>query len=97
MNHLNFMKRLYFKGTSNLRTEDSEEREQEFYLVEYLKDGKRNTYGIKIIKRKEDYIVEEDSDPISYSKDYVEDLIHRFMEREVYVTSLNEILEDTII
>lgn len=88
------MERLYLKGIVNLLSEGDKEIKQDFYLVE--KTNHSTTYGIKIVKNKGNYYIEENSGPISTSKRFVEELLHTFIDKKISAISLIEIIDDII-
>jgi len=78
--------------------EDEHEIELSYYLTECkMKDNKdSNLYGIQIEKRDGENTEIESSGSISYSKEVVQQLIHKLIEHLVTPISMLYIIDDFI-
>lgn len=92
------MRKLYLEGTKTLIMEDDNEVQMDYYLVEDFKDRRQNIslYGIKIVKHLEDYLEAEYTEPISYSREIVKDMVHKLWNNEVTLVSMLEIVDDLV-
>jgi hypothetical protein len=92
------MKKLYLEGTKTLIMEDNKEVKLDYFLVEECKDRGQQVllYGIKIVKHLESYLETEYTEPISYSRDDVKNMVHKLWKNEVTLVSMLEIVDDMI-
>jgi hypothetical protein len=92
------MKKLYLEGTKTLMLDNDKEVKLEYYLVEDCKDFGQQVllYGIKIVKHLENYLETEYTDPISYSRDFVKEVVHKLCSNEVTIVSMLEVVDDLI-
>ncbi|MFV0341567.1 MAG: DUF6514 family protein [Anaerocolumna sp.] len=92
------MEKLYLEGTKLIAMEDEKEVKFDYYLVEDNKGCEKNImlYGIKIVQHMENHLVAEYSDPISYSKDLVQGMVHKLCNNEVTLASMLEIVDDLV-
>lgn len=89
------MKRNYLLGKKPVEIEGKKEMQLEYYLLE--EDRKESEgpilYGIKIIKNIDSYLESEEVKGISYSKEFVKQMILRLMENDVTPISMIEIVD----
>lgn len=92
------MKKLYLEGTKTLIMEDNKELKLDYYLVEDHKEFGQQTllYGIKIVKHLEDCLETEYTEPISYSRDFVKEIVHKLWNNDVTLVSMLEIVDDLV-
>ncbi len=92
------MKKLYLEGTKTMIMEDSKEVQLDYYLVEDYKDRGQDIslYGIKIVKHLDDYLETEYTDPISYSRDIVKEMVHKLWYNGVTLVTMLEIVDDLV-
>lgn len=92
------MRKLYLEGTKTMVMEDNKEVQLDYYLVEDFKDRGQDIslYGIKIVKHLEDYLETEYTEPISYSRDIVENMVHKLWNNGVTLVSMLEIVDDLV-
>ncbi len=92
------MRKLYLEGTKRMMLEDNKEVQLDYYLVEDFKDRGQDIslYGIKIVRHLEDYLETEDTEPISYSRDIVKDMVHKLWNNEVTLVTMLEIVDDLV-
>lgn len=92
------MRKLYLEGTKRMMLEDNKEVQLDYYLVEDFKDRGHDIslYGIKIVRHLEDYLETEDTEPISYSRDIVKDMVHKLWNNEVTLVTMLEIVDDLV-
>lgn len=92
------MKKLYLEGTKIMVLEDKKEVKLDYYLVEDYKDRGQPllSYGIKIVKHLENCLETEYTDPISYSKDLVKEIVHKLWHNEVTIVSMLEVVDDLV-
>lgn len=92
------MKKLYLEGTRTLVLEDNKELKLDYYLVEDHKDfgSQALLYGVKIVEHLENCLQSEYSDPLSYSRDYVQNIVHKLWYNEVTLVSMLEIVDDLV-
>lgn len=92
------MKKLYLEGTKTMILEDNKEVQLDYYLVEDYKDRGQDIslYGIKIVKHLENYLETEYTDPISYSRDIVKEMVHKLWYNGVTIVSMLEIVDDLV-
>ncbi len=92
------MKKLFLEGTKTLVLEDNKEVILDYYLVEDYKYGERQAllYGIKIVKHLGDCLETEYTEPISYSRDIVKEIVHKLWHNEVTLVSMCEIVDDLV-
>ncbi len=92
------MRKLYLEGTKKLVMEDNKEVQLDYYLVEDYKDRGQviSLYGIKIVKHMDSYLETEYTEPISYSRDIVKDMVHKLCDNGVTLVSMFEIVDDLV-
>ncbi len=92
------MEKLYLEGTKTMILEDNKEVQLDYYLVEDYKDRGQDIslYGIKIIKHLENCLEAEYTDPISYSRDIVKEMVHKLWHNGVTIVSMIEIVDDLV-
>jgi hypothetical protein len=92
------MKKLFLEGTKTIVLEDNQEVKLDYYLVEDHKYQGQQTllYGIKIVEHLGDYLETEYTEPISYSRDFVKEIVHKLWNNEVTLVSMFEIVDDLI-
>lgn len=92
------MKKLYLEGTKTLILEDKKEIKLDYYLVEEFQDrGKEiSLYGIKIVKHLENCLETEYTEPISYSKDIVKEIVHKLWNNGVTIITMLEVVDDLV-
>lgn len=92
------MKHKILKGKKTITLEDNRTMDLEYYLLENSTDiGKdKALYGVKITKTIGDYIESEEVDAISYSKEFVEQMIQQLMDNDVTPISMIEIVDEMI-
>jgi hypothetical protein len=92
------MRKLYLEGTKTMVLEDNKELKLDYYLVEDFKDHGQDImlYGIKIVQHMDDYLATEYTDPISYSRDVVKEMVHKLWSNEVTLVSMLEIVDDLV-
>ena len=92
------MRKLYLEGTKKIVLEDNKEVKFDYYLVEDNKFYDPNTmlYGIKIVQHMENHLITEYSEPISYSRDVVQDMVHKLWKNEVTLSTMLEIVDDLV-
>ncbi len=92
------MRKLYLEGTKTMLLEDNKEIQFDYYLVEDYKDCRQDItlYGIKIVQHLEDYLETEYTDPISYSRDLVKEMVHKLWRNGVTLVSMLEIVDDLV-
>lgn len=92
------MKKLFLEGTKTLVLEDNKEVKLDYYLVEENKHCGQPAYlyGIKIVKHLEDYLETEYTEPISYSRDFVKEIVHKLWHNGVTLVSMFEIVDDLV-
>jgi hypothetical protein len=92
------MNKLYLEGTRTMILEDNREMQLDYYLVEECREYGQQTllYGVKIVKHVEDWLETEYSDPISYSKDLVKEIIHKLWYNEVTLITMLEVVDDLV-
>lgn len=92
------MEKLYLEGTKLITVGEDKEVKFDYYLVEDNRRFEKNImlYGIKIVQHMEDHLIAEYSEPISYSKDIVQDMVHKLYNNEVTITTMLEIVDDLV-
>ena len=92
------MRKLYLEGTKTMMLEDNKEVQLDYYLVEDFKDRGQDIslYVIKIVKHLEDYLETEYTEPISYSRDIVKDMVHKLWNNGVTLVTMLEIVDDLV-
>ncbi len=92
------MEKLYLEGTKLITTDDDKEVKFDYYLVEDSRGCERNIilYGIKIVQHMENHLIAEYTDPISYSKDLVQGMVHKLCRNEVTITTMLEVVDDLV-
>ncbi len=92
------MRKLYLEGTKIMVMEDNKEVQLDYYLVEDFKERGQDIslYGIKIVKHLENCLETEYTDPISYSRDIVKDMVHKLWYNGVTLVSMLEIVDDLV-
>ena len=92
------MRKLYLEGTKTMIMEDNKEVQLDYYLVEDYKDRGQDIslYGIKIVKHLDDCLETEYTDPISYSRDIVKEMVHKLWNNGVTLVSMLEIVDDLV-
>ncbi|ROR30354.1 hypothetical protein EDD66_1025 [Mobilisporobacter senegalensis] len=89
------MSKLYLEGTKNLKLENENEIELSYYLMECRKkDNQETLYGIQIQKKDGEKVEIENSGCISYSKEFVLQMIHKMMEGTVTPITMLYIIDD---
>lgn len=92
------MRKLYLEGTKTMVLEDNKELTLDYYLVEDYKDRRQDVmlYGIKIVQHMEDYLETEYTEPISYSKDVVKEMVHKLWCNGVTLVTMFEVVDDLV-
>jgi hypothetical protein len=92
------MRKLYLEGTKTMKMEDNKEVQLDYYLVEDFRDRGQDIslYGIKIVKHLEEYLETEYTEPISYSRDVVKDMVHKLWDNGVTLVTMLEIVDDLV-
>ena len=91
------MNSLYLKGTKKLQLENHHEILLSYYLMEWRKkEDKKTLYGIQIEKKDGENIETENSGCLSYSQDFVLQLIHKMMENTVTPITMLYVIDDVI-
>lgn len=92
------MKKLYLEGTKTIKLEGGHTAELNYYLLETVKKGNKDStlYGIQIEKKDGGDLEVESSGVISYSKEIVRQMIHKLMEHTVTPIVMLDIVEDMI-
>lgn len=92
------MKKLYLEGTKTLILEDNKQVKLDYYLVEDLRNcGQEiSLYGIKIVKHLDDYLETEYTEPISYSRVIVKEMVRKLWVNGVTITTMLEIVDDLV-
>ncbi len=92
------MRKLYLEGTKTMIMEDNKEIQLDYYLVEDFRDRGQDIslYGIKIVRHLEDYLETEYTEPISYSRDIVKDMVHKLWNNGVTIVTMLEIVDDLV-
>jgi hypothetical protein len=92
------MEKLYLEGTKTMVLENNTELKLDYYLVEDQKDHEQDImlYGIKIVQHMENNSESEYTEPISYSKDVVKEMVHKLWYFDVTLTSMLEIVDDLV-
>jgi hypothetical protein len=92
------MRKLYLEGTKTMVLEDNKELKLDYYLVEDYKDRRQEVmlYGIKIVQHMENYLETECTDPISYSKDTVKEMVHKLCSNGVTLVTMLEVVDDLV-
>lgn len=92
------MRKLYLEGTKTIVLEDNKEVKFDYYLVEDYKNRGQDImlYGIKIVQHMENHLVTEYTEPISYSRDVVKNMVHTLWNNEVTLVTMLEIVDDLV-
>lgn len=92
------MEKLFLEGTKKIVLEDNNELVFDYYLVEECRSCQNNErlYGIKIFQHMKDHLLVEYTEPISYSKETVKDMIHKLWKNEVTLGTMLEIVDDLV-
>ncbi len=92
------MEKLFLEGTKKIVLEDNNELVFDYYLVEESRSQTEHEklYGIKIFQHMKDHLLVEYSEPISYSKETVKDMIHKLWKNEVTLVTMLEIVDDLV-
>lgn len=92
------MKKLYLEGTKTLILDDNKQVKLDYYLVEDLRNRGQeiSLYGIKIVKHLDDYLETEYTEPISYSRVIVKEMVRKLWVNGVTITTMLEIVDDLV-
>jgi hypothetical protein len=92
------MEKLFFEGTKQLTLDDNTEVKLDYYLVEELREEeqRKSLFGIKIVRHGDSYLEAEYTEPISYSRDIVKEMVHKLWKNEVTLVSMLEIVDDMV-
>ncbi|MFU0828171.1 MAG: Group-specific protein [Lachnoclostridium sp.] len=92
------MKKLYLEGTKTLILDDNKQVKLDYYLVEDLRNRGQeiSLYGIKIVKHLDDYLETEYTEPISYSREIVKEMVRKLWVNGVTITTMLEIVDDLV-
>lgn len=89
--------KLYFEGSQIIVLEQEKEVQLDYYLVEeenVLHES--NPYGIRIVQKSSEEIIEEYSDAISYDKNKVLFFIEKLKKNGVPASTFLEIIDDLV-
>ncbi|BCN30039.1 DUF6514 family protein [Anaeromicropila herbilytica] len=92
------MKNKILVGSKTIELEDMRMMSLEYYLLEHVSEENKEKalYGVKITKKIDDYMESEEVDAISYSKEFVEQMIKQLMDNDVTPISMIEIIDEMI-
>ncbi|NMB43017.1 MAG: hypothetical protein GX995_02655 [Clostridiales bacterium] len=92
------MQSLYLKGRKRVRLEDNEEITVDYCLVEEREVRAKPLYGIQIIQYGDSkHAISEYTEPISYSKTYVENILDTLIEHNVLVSTFIETVDSLVV
>lgn len=86
--------KLYYEGTKTIMKEDSTTLKLEYYLVEEEKINNNLLYGIKVTEQINQFFKTDYTQPISYSKHAVREIVNTLWCNSVTVSSLAETVDD---
>lgn len=90
------MKQIFLEGKKTVQLEDNRVMDLAYYLLENPREDNTVLYGIKITKTIDEYTESEEVDAISYSKEFVQQIIQTLMKNEVTPISMIEIIDEII-
>lgn len=90
------MKQIFLEGKKTVQLEDNRVMDLAYYLLENSREDNTVLYGIKITKTIDEYTESEEVDAISYSKEFVQQIIQTLMKNEVTPISMIEIIDEII-
>jgi uncharacterized protein DUF6514 len=90
------MQALYLMGQKKLELENRNMVKLNYYLVEEQKLKGKLLYGIQVAQEKPNHIVVEYTEPLSYSKEYVLNILHRLINHNVLVSTMLETVDDLV-
>lgn len=92
----NIMQDINLIGERTVSLENNKHVTISYFLVK--EDKVRPLYGIKIIQKYDSSrFLSEYTEPLSYSKDYVVNILHKLMDHNVLISNLIETVDDLIV
>lgn len=87
---------IFLENKKLVKLDDERFMELQYFLLEKnsVEEEEKMLYGIKIVKRIDTCIESEEVQAISYSKNFVKQLIKKLVDNEVTPISMIEILDD---
>lgn len=87
---------IFLENKKLVKLDDERFMELQYFLLEKnsVEEEEKMLYGIKIVKRIDTCIESEEVHAISYSKNFVKQLIKKLVDNEVTPISMIEILDD---
>lgn len=86
------MKSLYLVGKKTVEL-DGNEVTLNYCLVEEMKTKGKSLYGIKIFQEEAHNAMVEYSEPLSYSKDYVLNILSKLIQNKVLISNFIETVD----
>ena len=92
------MQLFYVKGKKIVKLENNEQITINYCLVEEQEVRSKPLYGIKLIQENgSGPIVSEYTEPLSYSKAYVENILEKLIENNVFISNFIETVDDLVV
>lgn len=89
--------KLYFEGSQIIVQDNNKEVQLEYYLVEEENVlCETSPYGIRVVQKVGDEVMEEYSDAISYDREKVAIIIEKLIKNSVPVSTFLEIVDDLV-
>lgn len=92
------MKSLYLMSKKTVTLDNNARVTLNYYLVEEQEYRSKSLYGIKLIQENTlQLATSEYTEPLSYSKSYVINILNQLINHDILPSNLNEIVDDLVI